>query len=378
MKKFLLGIAMALVAGSSSAQVFTLEPAEISLKPGDVQDVEMILHSAVDAYSAFQIVISMPDGIEPVCLNQEDVDDFGDDPLYYEVTLPHIGKLQQRFNAQRANSFYRIGEEVKKGDVVERIATTNELHIIFYTQQAYTFPKEVTVESALKFQLKATDKGYTGKSYVALNEVIMTTAETVNEKVDDITKAATIDYSIEYEIGESGYGTLCWPVALDFSDNSFVAGYGVTASKSSGNFMQGVAVKKVPAATPVIIMGAPGKYNLTTTKDTDLDDVSKNELEGTVDGPFKVNADNIFALSNVGKEVGFYRCKKDLEIPQYKAYYISNNSSVNAFLFEETTGINEIESAAEATDTYTLSGVKVNNASHKGIYIFNGKKVVVK
>ena len=116
MKKFLLGIAMALVAGSSSAQVFTLEPAEISLKPGDVQDVEMILHSDVDAYSAFQIVISMPDGIEPVCLNQEDVDDFGDDPLYYEVTLPHIGKLQQRFNAQRANSFYRIGEEVKKGD----------------------------------------------------------------------------------------------------------------------------------------------------------------------------------------------------------------------------------------------------------------------
>ena len=105
--------------------------------------------------------------------------------------------------------------------------------------------------------------------------------------------------------------------------------------------------------------------------------MADNVLEGTVDAPLKVSGSNIFALAEKAEGIGFYRCKEGVEIPQYKAYY-TGTASADSYLFEETTGIREAVSADNAGEAYTISGVKVNNTNKKGVYVVNGKKVVVK
>ncbi len=76
MKKFLLGIALALFAGNSFAQDgFTLTPTSFTLKAGETQDIELVINAAQPlTYTSFQINIAMPEGVVPVALNQEDID----------------------------------------------------------------------------------------------------------------------------------------------------------------------------------------------------------------------------------------------------------------------------------------------------------------
>jgi hypothetical protein len=49
-----------------------------------------------------------------------------------------------------------------------------------------------------------------------------------------------------------------------------------------------------------------------------------------------------------------------------------------SFTFIDPTGINEVTTTIDNNEVYSISGVRVNNAQQKGIYIINGKKVVVK
>ena len=43
-----------------------------------------------------------------------------------------------------------------------------------------------------------------------------------------------------------------------------------------------------------------------------------------------------------------------------------------------TTGINEVNTGVNTGAIYNLNGVRVNNMTKKGVYIVNGKKIVVK
>ena len=134
-------------------------------------------------------------------------------------------------------------------------------------------------------------------------------------------------------------------------------------------------VVKVPANTPVILVGAKGPYFLKSAEENGLTAPATNVLKGTADGPYTAT-NKTFALASKNEGVGFYRCEADVVIPQYKAYIESDSSADESFLFEETTGISSVEAEAGNTDAYTISGVKVKNPTQKGIYIINGKKVV--
>ena len=62
-------------------------------------------------------------------------------------------------------------------------------------------------------------------------------------------------------------------------------------------------------------------------------------------------------------------------IPRYKAY-LNSTADVEGFIFEETTGINAIKENAN-NRYFNLQGVEVAQPT-KGLYIVNGKKVLVK
>ena len=181
------------------------------------------------------------------------------------------------------------------------------------------------------------------------------------------------DAYIEYKVGEAGYSTLCVDADLDFSAGALKA---FTMSELGTSFATLTDVAQVPANAPVVIKGEAGFYKLTQF-DGDAEAISTNLLKGTPDGEITAGA-NTFAIAKKDKGTGFYRVQEGVVIPQYKAYVENATAANDFFVFEDATGINSVEKAAAETNVYTITGVKVSNTAQKGIYIQNGKKVVVK
>lgn len=376
---------MLLASGTTFAQdeFLSVSPSTISLKPGETQDVVITYNGPVEnqyLYNALQLVIDMPEGVEPVAVRTEKK---GKQTFYYNYEL---------LNALKDYEF-QFGENVETYDAEGNTSGNTRYHIGIFTLSDWaSFPYgpdegetwDNIVEDLFKIRVKATDKVQTGEFKLSVNEIKLTYPEEVGGQTTQIAVLlddVPLDYNIgfDYTIGETGYGTLCWPTALDFSSitgTDFQANIGV--GLTGATFMALSEVEKVPAGTPLVIKGTPGVYSLTTTKG-DVEDVSDNILSGTPEGTLKVEeGQNIYALASKTEGVGFYRCNADVVIPQYKAYFAPEAASADAYIFEGTTGIDQATVETSDADIYTISGVKVSNASQKGVYIVNGKKVVVK
>lgn len=412
MKKFLLGIAFALVACSSFAQVsLKIEPAELTMKPGDVQEITVSIEGAArNAYEAMQLVISLPVGVN---LGGKYLNDYSDQAVQYDYEdwldeKENEGKSFEEFlkkyeatyfleklfarNAgdwslmcnftQAPYDYYRKNPDTNQ-DEFWRQSTTNEINVVAMNQNNRKFPNsEGTLEPIFKFVVTATDRCYTGTWPIEINYVTFTTPDKQSVNIDDA-EVGVLTYAIDYTIPPCGYGTLVWPLALDMSaNNDFTVNTGVFPEAGKPQiYLIPVPVegKKIAGNEPVVIIGKPGPYSINTVPKDQSEAVAKvsdNVLEGTVDAPLKVSGSNIFALSDRNGVVGFYRCQEGVEIPQYKAY-LTGNASVDSYLFEAD-GINNVVADELSGDAYTISGVKVNNTNKKGVYIVNGKKVVVK
>ena len=151
----------------------------------------------------------------------------------------------------------------------------------------------------------------------------------------------------------------------------------------------------VPANEPLVIKAAAGNYALWFTSSTEetYKSYGMNELEGTdVETAIPDDDAYFYGLSlNASHDpasVGFYWMNPTgaaFTNGAHKAYLKLDKSTpagsqaVNGFPFNgTTTGIEQIEAGADAKNAiYDLSGRRVNKAA-KGIYILNGKKVLVK
>lgn len=135
----------------------------------------------------------------------------------------------------------------------------------------------------------------------------------------------------------------------------------------------------IKAGTPILLNAEEGSYDFAVSSD-DAADIADNDLvAATAD---VIATGNEYALTKKNGVVGFAPVKTDVIIPAGKAYLQVDNADAAAKFLTigtETTGINAVESADKANNDayYTLQGVKTTKPAAKGIYILNGKKVVV-
>lgn len=151
--------------------------------------------------------------------------------------------------------------------------------------------------------------------------------------------------------------------------------------------------RKVPSRTPVVIIAEEaGTYRLEPLNESlDPWKMYKNELNGVGRDGKPVNqgdSDRGFILT-LGKNkdgvLGFFYYT-GARIAPYHAYLTHNETSSGAkyhiiFLDNETTGISEAaaQERIHSDEWYDLSGRKLNSKpTGKGIYIYKGKKVVIK
>lgn len=203
------------------------------------------------------------------------------------------------------------------------------------------------------------------------------------------------------DVEETGYNLVVSPAGYATYFNSAKA-FTMPASMSGYVWDEGniVAVynsaQVVPANEPLVVKAPAGNYALwfTTSTDDTYKSHDMNALEGT-DVATDIPEDNAYYFyglslnaSSDPASVGFYWMNPTgvaFTNGAHKAYLKlakstpAGSQAVNGFPFNgTTTGIEQIEAGADAKNTiYDLSGRRVNKAA-KGIYILNGKKVLVK
>lgn len=147
-----------------------------------------------------------------------------------------------------------------------------------------------------------------------------------------------------------------------------------------------VVLTEVPAGsviakgTPVLVGAEEGSYTFVASAD-EAATIENNDLKAAA-ADTKGDGDTIYALVEQNGEAVFAPLKEGVAVSLGHAYLELPAASATRFYSiqfgGETTGINEVNAAAKADGAYyTLQGVKTSKAA-KGIYIHNGKKVVIK
>lgn len=147
-----------------------------------------------------------------------------------------------------------------------------------------------------------------------------------------------------------------------------------------------VVLTEVPAGsviakgTPVLVGAEAGSYTFAASAD-EAAPVKNNDLKAAA-ADTKGDGATIYALVEQDGKAVFAPLKEGVAVSLGHAYLKLPAASATRFYSiqfgGETTGINEVNAAAKADGAYyTLQGVKTSKAA-KGIYIHNGKKVVIK
>jgi len=191
---------------------------------------------------------------------------------------------------------------------------------------------------------------------------------------NDLTLSIELPEAIK--VAADGYSTYCSENRLDLSRTTGVTAYIVNNVTETTVVLQEVSV--IPAETGFILKGTGNAwYDLYKTENA-TDNVSANQLHGTLTAT--AAPANTYALSTKKGVTGFYPVNTGLMIPAHKAYLTMSGGLAKALAFDnETTGIIDVSSNADAlpTEFYSVQGVKVARPS-KGIFISNGKKVIIK
>ena len=261
-----------------------------------------------------------------------------------------------------------------KFSVPEGYAITN-ITFTKPTKDAGTWPQTNLSASVGDLGKTTTSTVWTGGS----QEVEFTTSDTYRFAPVSITYSPTVTMS---EIGWMTYVTKA-DVEIPTDLKAFIV------SNVSGEQAEAEKVTKVQKGTPLVLNGDAGTYVLNVVTEEDptsavgsLDDVSGNMLKAS-DGNVKGNG-SIYVFNVVNGQEGFYKLANGKTLAKDKAYLEVNGAGAKLNISfaddDDTTNAIEGVESMERTDNgawYNLQGVRVAQPQ-KGIYIHNGKKVVIR
>lgn len=215
---------------------------------------------------------------------------------------------------------------------------------------------------------------------------------------DKISKASAwyltevTEFSHTLNIGDTGYATLILGFnaeipTIDGDDNGvFIATESTIANSVHLTKVEGV----LPAKTAVIVKADPNSSVVFRYSTETPENIEENLLTGTLYD--KNITDDAYVLAKDGNDVCFGIAEKNqLDNSAFKnnanktylpANAVSTNATMSAnlrFDFGGTTAIEDIrEQRAESKDIFDLAGRRINKIVQAGIYIINGRKVLIK
>ena len=198
------------------------------------------------------------------------------------------------------------------------------------------------------------------------------------DNMDYVLVTRTGDATETVSVSGAGYATYATTNNVVVPSDVEVMTVTVNEGNSTITLNEIEAGTEIPANTGILVKATAGNHDFVVTSK----EVAKLENNNLVAAKDAVTSDGstFFALTtlNDGK-VGFAVVKEGVNIPAGKAYLkVPGKTAAKFFgLDGEATGINSVKTAKADGAYYTLEGVKTTKPV-KGLYIHNGKKIVVK
>lgn len=180
-------------------------------------------------------------------------------------------------------------------------------------------------------------------------------------------------------VSKAGYATYATKYNVEVPNAKNVKVMTVTVNEGNSTIkLHEIPAKTViPANTGILVKAPVGNCDFVVTSDKG-ETLANNDLKAATENVTSVD-DKFFALTKLGEKVGFALVENGVVIPAGKAYLEVPAATAAKFfgLDGEATGINSVKTAKADGAYYTLEGVKTTKPV-KGLYIHNGKKIVVK
>ena len=194
--------------------------------------------------------------------------------------------------------------------------------------------------------------------------------------------------SEDITIGDLGIGTFCGSNPIDFTGIEDIKAYVVSSYDSGTGLVTLTRTYYVPPFTGVVVKGNKGVHTIPAGVGQP---VYPNMMKGVTTNTAlaKVNGDYTnYVLANKGGNLGFYAVSDGSTLGAGKAYLplptadlpsSSARGLILNFDDEDVTAINsaKIQQPVENGQYYDLQGRRVDNPT-SGLYIVNGKKVIIK
>lgn len=258
-----------------------------------------------------------------------------------------------------------------------------------YSGEVAVWESSVTSGTAYNYELAAG-----GSQHICLSVTAPETPETYKYNVlflkgeymhtTGISPPLTVyPISVSGSMNDYGWATFSSEYPLDFTNVSGLdAAYIVTGN--TGTTINKNAVTKVPANTGLLLKGISGDFTVPVTLD-EIADVSSNKLVAVntateVNAATAANATN-YVLSVQNSNAVFAKINEtNATVPAGHAYLTLTSATAPWFSLDggDATGINEVDDIKRREGAFfDLSGRRVENPT-KGVYIVNGRKVVIK
>ncbi len=203
------------------------------------------------------------------------------------------------------------------------------------------------------------------------------------------------EMSVTWEMTYVEWGTLILPFAADIptatdeNEEATLTVYSCPGLESDGTTLTLEKSETIKACTPYILSGTAGTYTFSDVPTNgETTSFSSGLLTGTLvnmsqeDGDFTADSGQYVLQNHEDEGLAFYQITSEsigVTLNAYHCYLTSEVVPTALHLPGMSTGIVAVEGDMIANGAiYDLAGRKVSKAVKKGIYIQNGKKVLVK
>ena len=187
----------------------------------------------------------------------------------------------------------------------------------------------------------------------------------------------------EVEVAANSYATYYQKDALTLETEEEEATIYTIASIEGDKAILSEPIDAAPAETPLLIFNSKDedrKIILLSTDEPNLALTVAPEFQGTLTSQYKDGSSDAVDYYVCNKH-DFVWVKSDGRIAANRCWIELNYATARALqIVFSATGVNEVKEVKEANDGdfYDLNGRKVNQPKRKGVYIQNGRKVIVK
>ena len=322
------------------------------------------------------------------------------------------GVVMTATNGENNSTTYYTGLYFKNGNPLLRVYSNG--NITFTAPDNYNL-SEITFDGANLKRFETEETSYTNPTWKGNAHTVTFTAKggAVDVKTATIKLVAATSGTINFiaHDAEGYYATFSSDKDVVFTNAVIVSGVSITGGKLSVNHLSNteyyeVTDAKVGEGTGIVTYGyyVPANTGVLVFSDSEIATyyfpkapqtvtLPANQLKpapvgggkfeaGTGYKYYKLAYDNYTAQTGLGfywgaPEGGAFKVKTGTA---YLAVPTSEANNAKGFAFDgETTGIENVNMAANQSKTiYNLNGQRVSNMSQAGLYIVNGKKVVIR